>query len=228
MEMGIILVTTLIAFQPSAGISQTREEIRALYERREYARIRELAEAGNVHAELMMGQLQGSDRAEAKKWYRRAAAKDSIPAIQALASIYNYEKDDAEAARWYRRAAELGSPDDQVVLAMRLLQGRGVSKSERDAVFWYRKAVDQNYLRAFLPLAELYTAGIGAERDPVEAYALVLASLELSHDSFSDATMRKKAMALKTKLEAELPDHQIRLAKARARALRPDVIKQPN
>ncbi len=51
-------------------------------------------------------------------------------------------KDEAAAAGWYRKGAERGDGKAMNSLAACYWNGQGVSKSPRDAINWWKKAVD--------------------------------------------------------------------------------------
>jgi TPR repeat protein len=116
--MGLMLWAVCCA----EAAAQTREDIRKLYFRNDFARIEELAKAGNPDAQSMMGFVlkQQGRRAEIFAWTLRAAENDNLFAIGNLALYYNNNKQHEEAARWYRRSAELGQVDHLCALTLPL------------------------------------------------------------------------------------------------------------
>ncbi len=62
-----------------------------------------------------------------------------------LGLSYNFRAqggDLARAAVWLRRAARQGHGDSQHSLALLYLDGRGVKRSRGDALYWFRRALD--------------------------------------------------------------------------------------
>ena len=43
---------------------------------------------------------------------------------------------------WFRKAADQGVPKAQYSLGMMYEQGRGVERSDAEAMYWYQKAAD--------------------------------------------------------------------------------------
>jgi len=79
-----------------------------------------------------------------------------------LAQFYLYgrgvERDSAAAAAWTKRAAEHGDPASQVGVAgdyvLQVIYGHAEARAK--AIFWFRKAADQDYRWAYYGLASLY------------------------------------------------------------------------
>ena len=65
--------------------------------------------------------------------------------------------------------AETGDAQAQYNLADCYLVGQGVAKDEVEAVNWYRKAADQNYVLAEDDLGICYAIGLGVAKDDVKA-----------------------------------------------------------
>ena len=87
------------------------------------------------------------NRAEAVKWYRRAAEKGHAEAQQNLGVCYfngwGVAKNAAEAVKWFRKAAEKGVAEAQVCLGACYADGIGVKQSDHEAELWFRKAAKQ-------------------------------------------------------------------------------------
>lgn len=215
--LALVLITT------SGSVSaQTADELRAMYFRGDIVRMEEIARAGNVRAEAWMGlMLQNKGRRlEAKEWWRRAAEKGDPWAISSLAGMHLMDKEDEKAVRWYKRGAELGELDAQNTYAWLLLQGRGVDKDEQAAAREYLAAALRGHGYSFLDVAKLYASGTGVTRDPVEAYAFAYIAEALVDES--DLGLGGFAQ-LNKQLTSELSSAQLRAAKRRAQAIRPDV-----
>lgn len=222
--LGLMSVAAIV-FCSQMSSAQTDDELRALYFSKNFARMEELARAGDSRAEAWMGRIMHEQRRsdEAKEWYHRAAEKGSVWAIDMLARMYSAEKDLEEVARWYKRGAELGDGDMQVTLAWFYLQGRGVPRDDREAFRWYLAAAGNGRSYAYLATAEMYADGRGTVRNPVEAYAHVEIALKVLGTSQSQELER--ARALKQKIAQELSASEIEEACRRARERRPDIVK---
>jgi len=113
------------------------------------------------------------DKAEAVKWFRKAAEQGFAPAQNILAFCYDngegVEKNTTEAVKWYRRAAEQGSVESQYNLALSYDNGDGVTKNRTEAVKWYRRAAEQGLAQAQYNLAVCYYNGDGVEKNMAEA-----------------------------------------------------------
>jgi TPR repeat protein len=112
------------------------------------------AEAGNPAAMGWMGHLcewgRGvrSDRAEAFRWYKKAAdAGDPMGMMNAgryyltgfsVGGVFKTDYKEAEA--WTRKAAEKGVPAAMEILAELYEFGYGVPQNRDQAISWYRKA----------------------------------------------------------------------------------------
>jgi len=145
------------------------------------------AEAGEVSAQMMMGewQLDGSvgfkDEFQARKWFRLAAEQGHADAQFALAdlivSAFPYTPDDAsddalaESNQWLRLAAEQGHVEASKALGYRYWQGEGIEKNDAEAVRWMERAARKGDSLAQSFLADAYAHGEGVQPDPVEAAA---------------------------------------------------------
>lgn len=155
------------------------------------------AEQGHVPAETCMGlkyldsHITGPipNYAEAERWLRLAATQGDAEAELWLGIGYDREYfsriDYQESLKWLRKSAARGLPDAQVALAQMYEDGHGVSKSDEDAAYWYRRAADHfsdvsGVFQAEADLAYMYRDG-RLKRNDVEAYmwfAIVGASVE--------------------------------------------------
>lgn len=70
-----------------------------------------------------------------------------------------------------QKKAQAGEPEAQSDLARRYEYGDGLTASEVQAAYWYRKAAEQGYAAAQLKLGSLYRNGKGVEADDAQALA---------------------------------------------------------
>jgi uncharacterized protein len=227
--LAAIASAILLAALTLVAAGQTDDELRQLYMRRDYAQIKKLARNGDARALTWMGlikRLEG-ERGKAKEWYRRAAERNYPRAISELADMHRMDGESERALYWYRRGAENGNPNDQVVLAAYLRKGSfGFPLDPQEAFRWYTAAAAQRYDGAYLPLAELKAAGIGTERDKIEAYALAeIAEIvgAFRRDSSDANPTGPQAKALRERLARDLRPDEIARASSHARELRPDL-----
>ena len=139
-------------------------------------RLRQAADASNVHAQVALGALYDAGRgvsrdyARAAVWYLRAAERGDADAQYNLASMYHTGQgrppDHGEAAVWYRRAAERGHAAAQFNLGILFFVGAGVAHDPVQAAAWYRRAAEQGYAPAQNNLGAMYVDGKGGRRDP--------------------------------------------------------------
>jgi len=128
---------------------------------------RKAAEQGNADAQLHLGRAyyfgQGvyKDRSEAVRWWRKAAEQGNADAQLRLGNAYYFgggvEKDGCEAVRWYRKAADQGFAPGQYRLGM-AYSWRAFCNAANTGkmLFWYGKAVEQEYADAQDALATHY------------------------------------------------------------------------
>ena len=144
------------------------------------AALRELAEVGDLDAQIELGQRYQAgdggvqqDYAEAVRWYRRSADQGHALGQAYLGFMYStgrgVRQDAAEAARWYRRSADQGHSLGQNNLGVLYRDGRGVSQDDAEAVRWFRRSADQDEALGQANLGWMYENGRGVRRDRVEA-----------------------------------------------------------
>src|SRR5690242_9362891 len=142
------------------------------------------ADAGQAEAEFDLGLLYAQglgvsrDLSEAMRLYRSAAEKGNAQAQFALGQIYSLgwgtPRDEVDALRWLMMANSVetaGPPTDWV-----LLEGYGVSRDPKQAVYWYDRAARSGHPEAQYDLAALYTSGEGTKRDEEQAARWMSAS----------------------------------------------------
>ena len=141
-------------------------------DRKLLAEIRAGADKGDAKAQYELGCAFFSgtlgvakDKAEAVKWFRKAAEQNVADAQFSLGVCHangrGVTKDDAEAVKWFRKAAEQNYARAQYNLGVRYTKGQGVAKDDAEAVKWFRKAAEQNDARAQAALGVRYDKGQG-------------------------------------------------------------------
>ena len=116
------------------------------------------------------------------------------------------------ASLWFRKAAEQGHAGAQVNLGTLYLLGRGVSASDREALFWFRRAAAQRDALAFAKLGRMYEQGRGVPQDFVQAHMWY---------NLSAAHGEKRAVEIRDALTRQMDPDQI------AQAQRPAVEWKP-
>jgi TPR repeat protein len=95
-----------------------------------------------------------TDKAEAVRWFTRAAANGSIAGeVERAIALFNGEgvtANEPEAARLFRRAAFRGNAIAQNRLARLYVAGRGVPKNEIEAAAWHIMAAGQGLADTWL------------------------------------------------------------------------------
>ena len=127
------------------------------------------------------GEGVAQDRAEAEKWAKIAMSKGFPDAMkvstaprkerapQAVALFQQgrqlYDGGDmAGAARVFRQCADLGDAKCQLQYGWHCEEGKGVAKSDAEAVRWYHAAAEQDDPTAQVNLGNLYQAGRGVKK----------------------------------------------------------------
>ena len=109
------------------------------------------------------------DLGRAETALRKAARKDYLPAIQALAEFYSHgagaEPDLREAAVWYEKAAERGDVQAQFFTGRFYATGTGVAPNIRHAAKWFERAAESGHATAAFNIAIFHLNGSGVERN---------------------------------------------------------------
>ena len=158
------------------------------------------ADRGNVHAMVRLGDayrlgaVGTVDLNAADNWYRRAAGTGSVEGERALGmALWRPHGDLAEAELWLRKAADQGDTPAECTL------GSFVAREKHDAAggfAWYMKAAEQGDTSGQSEVGILYAAGVGVEKNPVEAYFwLTLALLNGDVNGPRDVQQRTAAAA---------------------------------
>lgn len=137
-RLPVVTLLFSLALAATPVSAWTPEELRAL---------RADAEAGDRDAQAFLARtLESTDKAEAIRWYRKAAEQGQPNAQTSLGFVYlngegGLARDDAEAARWYLKAAEQGERLARWQLAWMSMEGRGVPQDEGEALKWYESLI---------------------------------------------------------------------------------------
>src|SRR6266571_957049 len=194
----VLLLVTAAVFQLPAQQNEA--------DRRVPAEIRAGADKGDAKAQYELGRAFFSgtlgvakDKAEAVKWFRKAAEQNVADAQFSLGVCYangqGVTKDDAEAVKWFRKAAEQNDARAQAALGVRYATGQGVAENKGEAVKWYRKAAEQNVTDAQYNLGVCYDSGEGVAKDQVEAYKWwLLAARQGNDDAKQNMTIVENKM----------------------------------
>lgn len=120
------------------------------FAREQAARLHELAEGGQVAAQLSLADAYASgvgvlpDQAAAARWNRAAAERGAVDGQLRLARAYvdgrGVTSDIAEAAGWMKKAAEKGSPEAQCAYGIYRFLGVGTQKDIVDGYRWLAQA----------------------------------------------------------------------------------------
>jgi uncharacterized protein len=112
-----------------------------------------LAGLGDAEAQYYLGLMYDrgqcvlEDRAEAAKWYRKAADQGLPQAEFNLGLMYAkgqaVAKDNTEALKWLRKSGEQGYAEAQSLLGVMYYLGQGVAKDDVEGIKWLNKAAEQ-------------------------------------------------------------------------------------
>ncbi|MDE7412625.1 MAG: sel1 repeat family protein, partial [Muribaculaceae bacterium] len=166
---------------PSPSTAEILEEAKKCYDSKDYAKAMNLFRKieGDKEAQYYIGRMYAlsegvsKDKAEAVRWYWKAAEQGHVKAQLFLGTSYEngigVSMDDQEAAKWYRKAAEQGDDWAQFLIACKYEKGKGVPQDYQEAVRWYRKAAEQDNSIAQFHLGVMYDNGLGVSQDYQEA-----------------------------------------------------------
>jgi len=119
------------------------------------------AKGGNANAQCNMGHLYEhglgvpADERKAVEWYRQAALQKHPKAMNAMGLACFRANELEDASSWFSSAADYDYPNAMVNLALCFEEGNGVNKSEKLAVWYYRKAIELGSDTAMTNLATL-------------------------------------------------------------------------
>lgn len=115
------------------------------------ANLRKAADAGYSWAYIAIGKAHSDgygglaeNKAEALKWFQKAAELGDAEGVYMIGSAYRYghgvKEDYSKAVVYFRQAAALGNPFAMWQLGLHHAKGEGVPKDEAEALKWWREA----------------------------------------------------------------------------------------
>ena len=167
------------------------------------------------------------DKAEATRWFRKAADDRHFTA-QLITGQIGYQ-DDAEELKWLRRGAALGFARAQCKLGSMYESGEVVPKNYMEAAKWYRKAAGQGKVwwevrYSQYRLGFMYMLGQGVPKDYVRAYAWWNFAATQGETDTSSPPFAESAAEARDELEASMTAEQI----ARAQELSATIFSRIN
>jgi Sel1 repeat len=192
------LLKPVMKLARSVGLASTppsADAAHAAYQKNDYATalrlVQPLAEAGDPHAEALLGQM----------YYRgRGVAQD-----------------DREAATWFRRAADRGDTTGQFFLGGMYSEGRGVPQDYAESAKWYERAAEQGDGQAQYNLGVAYARGEGVTQNLVKAHVW----FNLSAARLTDPRGRTAAQKNRDQVAGEMSSEQLAQAQQMARDWQP-------
>ncbi|MDE0239357.1 MAG: SEL1-like repeat protein [bacterium] len=182
------------------------------------------ARQGLPEAQYSLARLSAADTGnrasleQALAWYHQASAAGLAQAENNLAHMYEQglgvERDPERAVALYRRAADKGLAVAQNNLGIMLQYGRGTPVDLEGAAAAYGAAARSGHAFGQISFATCLANGTGIERNPVEAYAWLVAAAR-----GDDRRARKVAREFMDSLESVLDSTELRRATLRASSL---------
>lgn len=121
------------------------------------------------------------DKAEAIRWFQRAAEAGFAPAMVNLGLCLQLPApplDQAAALRWFRKAAEQGYAGGMVWLGFAYREGHGVPHDYHEAVQWFIKAVEAGDNHSSIHVGRMYAHYLSA---PAQAVPWFLRAAQALH-----------------------------------------------
>jgi TPR repeat protein len=189
MKRKLLIVAAALAFGSVPVLAQTStlrpsfEEAAALYSDENFKAAYEiavpLATAGNVSAQLMLGEMYElgrgvkTDLATAMRWYESAATQNHAGAMFRVGMLYLGDKtgkpDPVKAREWLAKAAKAGNMQASNELGLIYYQGLGVEADAETAAKYISAAADSGLAQAQYNLGLLYVNGHGVNKDMLTA-----------------------------------------------------------
>lgn len=187
----------------------------------------EYAELGVLNSQVFVARAYDEgfqtevNKAEAVKWYTKAATQSHAEAQYQLGQHYlngeGVPRDDREGYIWVQRASFKEYAPAEYRLGQLLCEGRGVEANCADGIKQIEKAAGRNYLAAQIELAERLEKGEGVPADPVRAYVLYA----LAHDARHAEEKTLPPSPDLQRLELRLTPEQLASAQSEFEAKRP-------
>ncbi len=125
------------------------------------------------------------DKAEAMRWFQRAAEAGFAPAMLNLGLCLHLPApalDQAAAIYWFHKAAEKGLAGGMVWLGFAYREGSGVPCDHKEAVQWFIKAVEAGDSHSLIHVGRMYARYLSS---PAQAVPWFLRAAQAVHgDSF--------------------------------------------
>jgi len=105
--------------------------------------------------------------------FRRAADAGYAPAQARLGDILDAAEEDAQAVEFYRKAASQNLAAGEYGLGRMYDKGEGVARDPAEALKWYRRAAEKDYVLAVQIIAYAYLVGalgLPASREDAEVW----------------------------------------------------------
>jgi len=142
--------------------------------------LRKAAKQGDADAQIKLGSAYcygvtgvPMDKAEAVRWFRKAAEQGHVFGQALLGAMYEEGEgvpiNKEESVKWYRKAADQGDADAQYAVGIAYDKGEGVPVNKEESAKWYRKAAEQGNADAQYALSIVYAKGEGVPINNAEA-----------------------------------------------------------
>lgn len=162
------------------------------------AMLHSMADAGDPTAMFSLGVNYESgrvvpvDRAQAVKWYLKAAEAGFAEAQVSIGAMYisgqGVERDPGKAVEWFKAAAEQGHPAAMHNLASAYETGESVPRDITKAAALLERAAEKGFYHSMFKLGMMHARGEGVPVNKVEAYKwLSLARLHTLNSKNLDA-----------------------------------------
>ncbi|MFT4091409.1 MAG: tetratricopeptide repeat protein [Asticcacaulis sp.] len=191
----------------------------------------EYAELGVLNSQVFVARAYDEgfqtevNKAEAVKWYTKAATQSHAEAQYQLGQHYlngeGVARDDKEGFVWIQRASFKEYAPAEYRLGQLYCEGRGVEANCAEGIKQIEKAAGRGYQAAQTELADRLENGDGLPADPVRAYVL----FAMAHEArFADEKNIPASPDLQ-RLELRLTPEQLAEARKAFEAQRTPVVK---
>ena len=125
----------------------------------------------------------GEDIEIAVEWYKKSADLGYVDAMFELADYYRESLIDYDKAKlWLKNAADKGNADAMNQLGVMY----AIDNNYKEAIKWYKKAIEFNQPNAYRNLALCYRDGTGIEKDEKKALELLSKAEKLGIEDVSE------------------------------------------